>query len=70
MLDDDDGVAQVGQAVEDGEQAVDVGEVQAGGRLVQDVEVPAAGVPASWAASLMRWASPPESVVLDWPSVR
>ena len=63
VLDHHDGVAQVGQSVEDLEQAVDVGEMQAGGRLVEDIKRPgrSAGRPSS-AASLMRWASPPESV--------
>ncbi len=72
VLDHDDGVTQVCQAVEDAEQPLDVGEVQPGGRLVEEVERPAAGAQGrpSSAASLTRWASPPESVVLDWPSVR
>ena len=71
VLDDDQRVALVGQAMEDREQAVDVGEMEARRRLVEDVEV-AADVETrpSSAASLTRWASPPESVVLDWPSVR
>ena len=38
MLDDDDGVALVAQAVQDRQQLFDVLEVQAGGRLVEDVE--------------------------------
>src|SRR4051794_18501647 len=38
VFDDDDRVAVVDEAVEQGEQVVDVGEVQAGGRLVQDVD--------------------------------
>jgi hypothetical protein len=43
VLDDDHGVAVVAQAVEHAEQHLDVGEVQAGGGLVEDVEG-AAGV--------------------------
>ncbi len=43
VLDDDQRVAQVGQAVEDAQEVLDVGEVQAGGRLVEDVEGPAGG---------------------------
>jgi hypothetical protein len=43
VLDDDDGVARVAQLVQHLEQQVDVGKVQAGGGLVQDVER-AAGV--------------------------
>ena len=43
MLDDDHGVAVVAQAVEHAEQHLDVGEVQAGGGFVEDVEG-AAGV--------------------------
>ena len=38
VLDDDDRVALVDEAVQDVEQALDVGEVQAGRRLVEDVE--------------------------------
>ena len=46
VLDDDDGVAGVGQAVEHAEEPVDVLEVQAGGRLVEDVERLAGGAAA------------------------
>ena len=45
VLDDDDGVAGIRQAVKDVEQALDIGEVQAGGGLIQDVERPARGDP-------------------------
>ena len=38
MLDDDDAVALVGKGVEDAQQLIHVGKVQAGGRLVEDVE--------------------------------
>src|SRR3990170_43337 len=38
VLDDDDSVAEVGEAVEDAEELLDVVEVQAGGGLVEDVE--------------------------------
>src|SRR5688572_21267765 len=44
VLDHEDRVAQVGQAVEHVEEVLDVGEVQAGGRLVEDVERVAGGV--------------------------
>ena len=44
VLDDDDGVAEVGEAVEHLEQLADVVEVQAGGGLVEEVER-AAGLP-------------------------
>ena len=43
VLDHDDGVAGVAQLVQHLQQQVDVGEVQAGGRLVEDVQR-AAGV--------------------------
>jgi hypothetical protein len=43
VLDDDDGVAGVAQLVQHFEQQVNIGKVQAGGGLVQDVER-AAGV--------------------------
>ena len=38
VFDDDDGVAVVGEAVQDLEEVADVGEVQAGGGFVEDVE--------------------------------
>ena len=38
VLDDDHGVARLDQPVEHLEELLDVGEVQAGGRLVEDVE--------------------------------
>ena len=38
VLDHDDRVAQIDQAIEDIEQFADVVEVQAGGRLVEDVD--------------------------------
>ena len=38
MLDDDDAVALVGKGVEDAQQLIHVGKVQAGGRFVEDVE--------------------------------
>ena len=38
VLDDDHGVASIDEAVEHGEQALNVGQVQAGGWLVEDVE--------------------------------
>jgi len=38
VLDDDDRLAGVDEPVEQGEQLLDVGEVQAGGRLVEDVD--------------------------------
>ena len=38
VLDHDDGVAAVGQPLQDAEQVLDVREVEAGRRLVEDVE--------------------------------
>ena len=38
VFDDEDGVAEVDEAVEDVEEVVDVGEVEAGGGLVEEVE--------------------------------
>ena len=68
VLDDDHGVAGIDQALEHAEQPPDVLEVQAGGRLVEDVErLARSRAGASSLASLMRCASPPESVVADWP---
>ena len=67
VLDHDDRVALVDQPVQHLEQALDVREVQAGGRLVEDVERPARRDLESSEASFTRWASPPESVVAGWP---
>jgi hypothetical protein len=51
VLDHDYGAAGVDQVVELGDQELDVGRVEAGGRLVQEVEgVAAAGVGARWRA--------------------
>ena len=69
VLDDDDRVAAVGEALEHAEQLLDVGEVEPGGRFVEDVEGAAGGARGeSSVASLTRWASPPESWVAGWPS--
>ena len=68
VLDDDHRVALVDEFVEHVEQLAHVLEVQAGGRLVEDVERAAGARRASSRASLTRCASPPHSVVADWPS--
>ena len=68
VLDDQDGVAQVGEAVQDLEQFFNVVEVQAGGGFVENVERAAGLAAGKFLASLMRCASPPDSVVEDWPS--
>ena len=70
VLDDDDRVAQIDQAVQHVEQLADVVEVQAGRRLVEEVERRPVLGRASSAASLTRWASPPDSVGAGWPSAR
>src|SRR5439155_21570548 len=46
VLDDDDRIPRVDETVEYLEEALDVGEVKAGRRLVEDVEGPAGGAPA------------------------
>ena len=58
----------VDQAPQHRQQAAHVLEVQAGGRLVEQVEVRPVSRLASSRDSLTRWASPPDSVVADWPS--
>ena len=84
VLDDDDGVAFIDEAVEDVDESAHVGHVQADGRLLDEVEVAlavavlaahslgdAAARPlVSSVTSLSRWASPPLSVGLGWPSWR
>jgi len=67
VLDDDDRLAGVDEPVEQAEQLLDVGEVQAGSRLIEDVDAPLA---ARWVASLSRCRSPPDSVVSGWPRRR
>ena len=68
VLDDDDRLAGVHEPVEQAEQLLDVGEVQAGGRLVEDVD--ASPFSAICVASLSRWRSPPDSVGSGWPRLR
>src|SRR5439155_6438357 len=46
VLDDDDRIPRVDETVEYLEEALDVGEVKAGRRLVEDVQGPAGGTPA------------------------
>ena len=59
------------QPLEGVEQLGDVVEVQPGGRFVEDEQRAFARWPATrCAASFTRCASPPESVVADWPSRR
>jgi hypothetical protein len=58
VFDDHHGIAVIAQLMQDSEQMVDVVEVQAGGRLVEDSF-----------ESFTRCASPPESVVADCPSL-
>ena len=70
VLDDDDRLAGVDEPVEQAEQLLDVGEVQAGGRLVEDVDQARRRFSAMCVASLSRWRSPPDSVVSGWPRVR
>jgi hypothetical protein len=69
VLDHDDRVALVDQLVQHFEQLGDVVEMQAGGRLVEDVErAPVARLDSSF-DSLTRCASPPDSVVACWPTL-
>ena len=67
VLDDDDRAAGVDEPVEQAEQLLDVGEMQAARGLVEDVDSPFS---AMWVASLSRWRSPPDSVGSGWPIVR
>ena len=68
MLDDNDGMAAAYQCIKGFQQFADVVEVQAGGRLIQNIDGAARGAAASSVASLTRWASPPDRVVEGWPS--
>ena len=68
ILDGDDGPAEIDEPLEGGQQTVDVGPVEAGRRLLQDVERASLSARLSSEASLIRWASPPDRVVELWPS--
>jgi hypothetical protein len=79
VLDHHHAVAAVHQAVQHADQLVHVGHVQAHGGLVQHIQrvrrllaAPATSsrTLVSSVTSLMRWASPPDSVGEGWPSVR
>ena len=50
------------------QQQLDVGEVQAGGRLVEQIEGAAGAFLHQFAGELHRCASPPERVGDGWPS--
>jgi hypothetical protein len=68
VLDHHHRVALVDQLVQHFQQLLDVVEMQAGGRLVEDIERAAGGARDSSLASLTRCASPPDSVVACWPT--
>jgi len=61
VLDHEHRVAGIDQPLEHLEQLLDVGEVQTGSRLVENVERPAGAILPSSAASLTRWASRPRA---------
>jgi hypothetical protein len=67
VLDHHDRVARVSQAVQHVEEQPDVVEVQARGRLVEDVQGAPVSRFESSSESFTRCASPPESVVADCP---
>ena len=68
VLDDHHGVALVHQPLEHSEQLADVLEVQAGGRLVQDVDGAPGGAALELGGELDALGLAAESVVADWPS--
>ena len=70
VFDDDDGVAMIAQAVQHGQQLCDIVEMQAGGGFIQYIYsvLPVSRLESS-RASLMRCASPPDSVVAFCPRV-
>ena len=70
VLDHDDRIALVDQALEHRQQSTNVVKMQARRGLVEQVECLPVSVRDSSAASLIRCASPPESVVDAWPSGR
>ena len=69
VLDHQHRVAGVDEVVQHLEQQLDVGEVQAGRRLVEQVQRRPVLFFTSSRASLIRCASPPESVGDGWPSL-
>ena len=70
VLDRHHGVAAVDEAVQDVDQPLDVGEVEAGGRLVEDVERAAAGLLAELVGELDALRLAARECVAPLPSVR
>ena len=69
MLDDDHAGPRSNERVERVDQALDVGRVEAGARLVENEQRPVWSS-VSARASFRRCASPPDSVESGWPSGR
>ena len=68
VLDHQHGVSRLDEPVQDLQQQLDVGEMQSGGRLVEQIEVRPVLFLTSSRASLTRCASPPERVGDGCPS--
>ncbi len=68
VLNDHNGITSVDQTRQHVQQLSHIREVQAGGGLIEYVEGPAGAPLGKLAESFIRCASPPESVVADWPS--
>ena len=69
VLDHDDRIAMVAEPVQHGQQHLDVVEMKARRRFVEDIERAPGVAFRELERELTRCASPPDSVVADWPSV-
>lgn len=67
VFDDNDGISALGQAVQNLHQFVDIRKMKSRRRLVENVDRFPVPRRLSSAASLIRCASPPDSVVDGWP---
>lgn len=67
VLNHHDGIALIAQLVQHFQQLLDIGEVQTGGRLIEDIQRLAGTALDNSRASFTRCASPPDRVVADWP---
>ena len=69
VLDDQNGIALIHQRLQYLHQTVNIRYMKARGGLIENIKVFPVETRLSSVASLTRWASPPDSVVEDWPSL-
>lgn len=63
------GIAVVSQPMQHFQQQIDILEMKTGSGFVENVEGAAGIAFGKFSESFTRWASPPDSVVADWPRV-